>query len=144
MYRSWKLPTYTIGRLFLDCEFFCNTLEDAVRDLRDLNADDDFADAGEGKVYGETAIPAGTYMITLEHSPKFQRRLPTIHDVKGFSYIRIHAGNSAADTDGCILVGENKIRGRLINSRAWENLLTQKIDEAIKRGEDVKITIYNT
>src|SRR5512133_1213857 len=105
VHRSWRLPTYTIGRLLIDQSVFCDTLEDAVRDLVDKNHDGDYNDEGEGKIYGGTAIPAGTYKITLEHSPHFGRKLPYLHDVPGFSGILIHAGNSAADTKGCILVG---------------------------------------
>lgn len=139
VYRSWKLPTYTIGRLLIEAEYQCNTLEDPVRQLLDDDGDGQL----EGKVWGATAIPEGKYRITMSFSPKFKRRLPLLNRVPGFTGVRIHAGNSAADTAGCILVGENKIRGRLINSRCWENVIVEKIEAAITAGEKVYITIYN-
>jgi len=143
LYRRWQLPLYTIGRLFIAFSFFCNTLEDTVRKLKDLNNDGDFDDPEEGKIYGDTAIPEGNYRITLEYSPTFKRVLPYLHDVPGFSGVMIHSGNSQADTKGCILVGENKIKGRVINSRAWELALTEKIREAINKEEEVTISISN-
>ena len=143
LYRKWQLPLYTIGRLLIDFSFFCNTLEDTVRKLKDLNNDGDFDDPEEGKIYGDTAIPEGNYRITLEYSPTFKRVLPYLHDVPGFSGVMIHSGNSQADTKGCILVGENKLKGRVINSRAWELALTEKIREAINKEEEVTISISN-
>jgi len=143
LYRRWQLPLYTIGRLLIDFSFFCNTLEDPVRELKDLNNDGDFNDPEEGKIYGDTAIPEGNYRITLEYSPTFKRVLPYLHDVPGFSGVMIHSGNSQADTKGCILVGENKLKGRVINSRAWELALTEKIREAINKEEEVTISISN-
>jgi len=143
LYRRWQLPLYTIGRLFIAFSFFCNTLEDTVRKLKDLNNDGDFDDPEEGKIYGDTAIPEGNYRITLEYSPTFKRVLPYLHDVPGFSGVMIHSGNSQADTKGCILVGENKLKGRVINSRAWELALTEKIREAINKEEEVTISISN-
>ena len=143
LYRKWQLPLYTIGRLLIDFSFFCNTLEDPVRELKDLNNDGDFNDPEEGKIYGDTAIPEGNYRITLENSPTFKRVLPYLHDVPGFSGVMIHSGNSQADTKGCILVGENKLKGRVINSRAWELALTKKIKEAIDKEEEITISISN-
>lgn len=102
--RIFKGKNYTIGRLFLDGKYFCDTLEDTVRD--------------DGlKVYGKTAIPAGTYKLELTESPRFRCLMPLICDVPNFSGVRIHAGNTAEDTDGCVLVGFNKIKGKVINSR---------------------------
>ena len=102
--RIYKGPEYTIGRLYIDGKYFCDTLEDTVRP--------------DGmKVYGKTAIPAGTYKVELTPSLKFQRLMPLICDVPNFSGVRIHAGNTAEDTDGCVLVGFNKIKGKVINSR---------------------------
>ena len=144
LYRQWQLPTYTIGRLYVNTEFLCNTLEPPVRELTDLNGDGDFSDTGEGKVYGDTAIPDGTYLLTLTPSPKFKRMLPLLLRVPGFDGVRIHAGNSVADTDGCILPGENKMKGRVLNSRFWEYKITNLIKKAQDNGEEVKITIYNT
>jgi hypothetical protein len=81
----------TIGKLYIDGEFFCYSLEDKVR---------------EKKVYGVSAIPIGTYKIVITWSPRFKRQLPLLVDVPGFDGIRIHPGNTHKDTEGCILVGE--------------------------------------
>ena len=102
--RIYKGPEYTIGKLYIDDKYFCDTLEDTVR-------------TDGMKVYGKTAIPAGTYKIELTESPRFRCLMPLICNVPNFSGIRIHAGNSAEDTDGCVLVGLNKIKGKVINSR---------------------------
>lgn len=125
--RKYLKETYTVGKLYYYNEnskewvYFCDTLEDKVRDL---NKDGDLNDSGEGKVYGKTAIPYGTYRVDITLSPKFQRYLPLLIDVEHFKYIRIHAGNSIKDTDGCILVGENKVKGGLVNSlRTLDNLM---------------------
>jgi hypothetical protein len=143
LFRPWKQSTYTIGKLFIEQTFICNTLEPPVRELKDLNDDGDFDDPNEGKIYGSTAIPQGKYRIILTWSSKFKRILPLLVDVKGFEGIRIHPGNSVADTAACILPGENKERGRVINSTYWTNFIMGKISEAINRSENVFITIYN-
>ena len=120
--RVFRAEEYTIGRLSIDGAYFCDTLEDRVRDL-----------SHEAKVSGQTAVPAGVYTVTLTQSPRFGRVLPELHNVPHFTAIRIHAGNSAADTMGCILVGENSVKGRLVNSRLWESRLVERLegDEAI-------------
>lgn len=122
--RIFLADTYTIGKLSINGIFFSDTLEDKTRDL---NKDGDLDDLGEGKVYGETSIPYGRYKVILSYSPKFKRILPEILNVKGFTAIRIHAGNTPKDTLGCILVGENKVKGGLINSRLTESALIQKL-----------------
>lgn len=124
---------YTIGKLFIDKAPFCDTLEDVVRDLSDYNHDGDFSDSGEGKIYGQTAIPAGRYQVIVSYSPKFGKRLPELLKVPGFQNIRIHNGADAKHTDGCILVGENKMRGKLINGPYYQTRLVQMIDEAEER-----------
>ena len=117
--RTFLGEEYTIGHLYYydkekkDYIYFCDTLEDKVRDL---NKDGKF-DNGEVKIYGRTAIPYGTYQIILTWSPKFQRKLPLLLNVNSFEYIRIHAGNDKDDTEGCILLGFNKIKGKVINSK---------------------------
>ena len=101
-----KRDTYTskttIGKLYLNDVFICDTLEDVCRDM---NKDGDLDDSGESKIYGETAIPSGIYKITLAMSPRFKKLLPLLHDIKNYSSVLIHHGNWAKDTHGCILVG---------------------------------------
>jgi hypothetical protein len=131
-------PKYTVGRLAVDGMYFCDTLEDVVRDL---NQDGDLDDPGEGKIPGYTAIPFGRYRVILKRSPKFKRELPRILDVHNFTDILIHAGNSAEDTEGCVLVGENKIKGRLVNSRYWEIQLIERLKRFILYDHDIFINI---
>ena len=139
--RRFRNESYTIGRLFIDGVKLCDTLEDPVRDLNDYTHDGDFDDAGEGKIYGQTAIPAGTYPVIVSMSPKFQKRLPEILKVPGFKGIRIHTGANAKHTEGCLLVGENKVKGGLINGGYYLTTLIQMIDEAMDNGEKVTLTI---
>lgn len=117
---------YTIGSLSIDGQYFCDTLEDAVRKV---------------KVYGKTAIPYGRYNIILNVSPRFGRILPRLIDVPHFDGVLIHRGNTAEDTAGCILVGENKIKGKVINSTPYEIGLVKMMQEAIDRGEKITIEI---
>lgn len=114
LYRTLYAETHTIGKLYVNGHFYCDTLEDRVRN-------------GE-KVPNETAIPAGRYRVKLTHSPKFNRLLPLLLDVPNFSAVRIHAGNTAADTAGCVLVGENRENSRLINSRYTEQRLVELLE----------------
>lgn len=130
--RQWKKDSYTIGRMSIDGMPFCNTLEDKVRDLKK-----------ESKVFGRTAIPTGTYRVTMTYSPKFKRVMPLINAVPQFEAIRIHPGNKAEDTEGCILVGKNTIVGGLTNSRVYSDELNKRIQDAIDKKEDVFITINN-
>lgn len=139
--RKWMKQSYTMGRMYIDDNFFCGTLEDVVRDLNDYNHDGDYDDPGEGKIYGETAIPCGRYKVIVNESPKFKKRLPLLLDVPGFEGIRIHSGNSAKDSYGCILVGQNTSTGRLTNGPYFQTLLVQKIDEALNNGEETFIII---
>ena len=139
--RRYRAPGYTIGTMLIDGARFSDTLED--RD-RDLNRDGDLNDPGEGKVYAETAIPYGRYRVTLDVSPKFRRKLPRLHDVPHFEGILIHRGNTAADSAGCILVGENKAVGKVLNSTPYEERIVKIIGDAIARGEKVWITITSS
>ena len=126
--------TYTIGRLYIDGKYFCDTLEPQVRDLNHNG----FFDNGEKKVAGKTAIPYGTYKVTLTLSPRFGRILPLLHDVKEFVGVRIHSGNTADDTQGCILVGFNRAVGKVLDSRKTEQRL---VNLMIDKHEDIDITI---
>ena len=126
--------TYTIGKLYIDGKYICDTIEDKVRDI---NKNGKF-DGEEKKVYGETAIPYGTYEVKWTYSPRFKKYMPELLNVPSFSGIRIHSGNTAADSLGCIIVGENKAVGKVLNSRATVN----KLYPIIKKGcEEGKVTI---
>ena len=125
---------YTIGRLFLNQVHICDTLEDKVRDLKDINHDGDFDDEAEGKIYGKTAIPCGRYKIIVNESRKLKRRLPLLLAVPGFEGIRIHGGRNETHTEGCILVGENLIKGQLVNYGYWENKIVQMLDESKEKN----------
>lgn len=124
--------TYTIGKLFIDDEYFCDTLEDKVRDL---------GKNGEGKVYGETAIPYGEYEIKVTYSPKFKRMLPLLLNVPYFIGIRIHRGNTAKDSDGCILVGKNTQVGKVLNSTPYEKEIVEILTQAQNAGKTITINI---
>ena len=128
--RTAKQADYTIGRLMANGQYLCDTMEPTWRDLRN-----------EGKVYGRTAIPEGTYRVFITKSIKFRKWLPQLWQVPGFEGIRIHAGNYPRDTQGCILVGWNKQRGMLIGSRAALMLVINEITAALARNEAVWIKI---
>ena len=130
--------TYTIGKLSIDGAYFCDTLEDKNRDL---NHDGDLNDPSEGKVMHETAIPFGTYNVVVNVSPRFGRELPRLENVPHFDGILIHRGNTDADSSGCILVGENKVKGKVINSTSYEVELVKRCKEALARGEKITITV---
>lgn len=136
--RTFFADAYTIGKLFIDGVYYCDTIEDKNRDL---NRDGDLNDKGEAKVYAQTAIPFGTYVVTVTRSPKFGRDLPRLLTVPHFDGILIHRGNTAEDSAGCIIVGENKIKGKVINSAQYELGLTSALKEAIRKGESISITI---
>lgn len=127
--RVAKKDTYTIGKLYVDSVYFCDTLEDKDRGLKQS---DDLAYITKHKVYSETAIPTGTYNVSLNYSPKFKKILPLIENVKGFSGIRIHSGNTAQDSLGCILVGKNTVVGKVTNSRDTFNALFEKLQNQKK------------
>lgn len=127
-------PAYTIGKLYIDDAYFCDTLEDTVRDT---NKSGKF-DNGEQKIKGKTAIPYGTYEIKWTYSPRFKKYTPQLMNVPSFEGIRVHAGNTSADTEGCLILGENKQVGKVLNSRATINKFYPIIKEACSNG---KVTI---
>lgn len=124
--RKYIKKDYTIGKLFIDDKYFCDTLEDTVRDI---NKNGTF-DCGEFKIKGHTAIPYGEYEVKVTYSPKFKRELPILLDVPHFEGIRIHRGNSKEDSSGCVLVGENKQRGKVVNSTKYELELSKIIKQS--------------
>jgi hypothetical protein len=121
-------PQSTIGCLYIDGAFECYTLEDVVR-------------ADGIKVFGETAIPKGTYAVDITPSPRFKRELPLLTNVQGFVGIRIHPGNTASDTEGCILVGQGKGANVITSSVKAFNALFPKLQAAKARGESILIDV---
>lgn len=138
--RIFKGENYTIGKLYINEGFFCNTLEDKVRNL-----------TKEVKVFGKTAIPAGKYEIDMNSvSNKFKNRswakkyngiVPRLKNVPYFSGVLIHPGNKAEDTDGCLLVGENLQVGKVLNSQKYWFMLMNKLIKARDCGEKITIEI---
>lgn len=121
----------TLGMLYADGVKECETLEDELRGTQ------------EAKVYGATAIPPGRYRVVLTRSPRFQKVLPELLNVPGFTGVRIHAGNSAKDTEGCILVGEERGGLGLLRSKPALIELMALLSTVIEGGEQVWITITN-
>ena len=147
--RRYKCNGYTIGHLYVDGRFFCDTLEDADRGLADTMTE---AEIKSKKLKSITAIPTGVYYVTVgTKSAKFGDKpfyrqtcggkLPRLLGVKGFDGILIHCGNTAKDTDGCILVGENKVKGQLINSRETFSRLYAVLKAAYDSHTTITITI---
>lgn len=136
-------PESTIGKLYIDDGYYCRTLEDKVRG------------ENEPKIYGKTAIPAGTYRITLRTAgttheayknrfPEFHKGSLWIRDIPGYEYVLIHCGNTPADTSGCVLVGlvyDTSVPDKIVNSELAYRRIYPIIADAIERGEDVTIEI---
>lgn len=137
--RRWKKPDYTISEVWIDGERQpYNALEDTDRGLyQGMSA----ADVAARKVYGKTAIPRGTYNCIYTWSTRFRKMLPLLENVTGFTGIRIHSGNTAADTLGCCIIGKNDVVGRVTNSRHWTQVLIDKLKTAWDIGESVTIKI---
>lgn len=133
--RIAKRKTYTIGRLSINDEYFCDTLEPTWRDYAH----------GAYKVKGKSAIPEGRYAIVITWSPRMKKWLPLLvgdHDFnKKWQGVRIHAGNTAKDTEGCILVGQNRQVGQVLDSRLWLHRLLQRITDAKEQNEAVWLTV---
>lgn len=147
--RKYPKATYTIGNLYVGRDLFCNTLEDCDRGLLKTMA---LSEIRGRKIYGETAIPRGEYEVDMETvSPKYSQiewyrklcggKMPRLKEVPGFEGVLIHPGNTAIDTLGCILVGENKKKGMILNSRACFAKLYARMLAAHKRGEKITIKI---
>lgn len=119
-------PTYTIGKLYIDGCYYCDVLEDVDRGL-----DDDMKESEilKKKIKGQTAIPTGIYPVKITYSPKYKKLMPLIENVKGYSGIRIHSGNTHKDTEGCLLVGKNKEVGKVLESRKTFNALYKILTE---------------
>lgn len=117
-------PTYCIGKLYIDGQYLCDTIEDTDRGLDDRMSEEDILKL---KVKGETAIPSGIYPVTITYSPKYKKQMPLINNVKGYSGVRIHSGNTSKDTEGCVLVGLNKEVGKVLDSRKIYNVLFREL-----------------
>lgn len=135
--RIAKKAKYTIGKLYINDKYFCDTLEDTDRGLTQSMTEQQIVSK---KVYGETAIPTGTYRIIISYSNKFKKQMPLLLNVPGFAGIRIHSGNTEKDSLGCILVGKNKAVGKVLESRDTYSKLFSILQETNKK-ETIKITI---
>ena len=109
---------YTMGLLFIDNVYFCDTIEDKYRGQ----------DLSKTKVAGETCIPYGTYVVKITYSNKYRKSMPQILDVPYFTGIRIHSGSSAKDSSGCVIVGIKSKNGEVLESRKTYNALIKKIE----------------
>jgi len=147
--RKWPKPAYTIGRLYVEGELFCNSEEDPDRGLWIYDSPETIM---AKKIPGETAIPKGRYLVDMDIiSPKYSKiawykrvtkgYMPRLRNVPGFSAILIHPGSSAEDTRGCILVGKNTVKGGLTQSRDTFEKLYKLMKAAHDKGEHIFITI---
>lgn len=148
--RIYTCSTYTIGHLYVDGEYVCDTVEDTDRGLHQGMSDDEIRKI---KVYRQTAIPTGTYRVTMNvQSPKFAQMkyyydfckgyMPRLLNVPGFDGILIHKGVSANSSAGCIIVGYNTIKGRVTDSqKAWEKLMKKYLTPAKMLEKEITITI---
>lgn len=147
--RKWKKETYTIGNLYVNGEFFCNTLEDKDRGLKQT---DPRSLVTTIKVYGETAIPTGRYHVRMDmvsHSFRFRSwatpyggKLPRLENVTGFDGVLIHVGNQPSESLGCILVGDNTKKGLVLQSaKRFHELMQNILVPAYQRGDEIYITI---
>ena len=136
--RKWKKTEYTIGQLFAGGRLICNVIEDADRGLNQFMSE---AELRRRKIIGETAIPVGTYKLGVSVSPKFGRKLVEVLNVPGYSGIRIHKGNTAKDSAGCLIPGNNTEKGKVTNSTKYEELITSMVESAINNDEEAYLTI---
>lgn len=149
--RRYRKEDYTISRMLINGQFFCNTLEPPVRDLNENG----IFDCGETKTEGKSAIPFGRYKVTLDvKSPKYSNftkypwaqlydgYLPRLIDVPHFEGVLIHVGNTVKDTAGCLLCGKNTEKGKVTNSTlTFCSLMNEYLLPAKRRGEQIHITI---
>jgi len=132
--RITKLPKCTIGELYVDGKFECYTVEDTVREVVG-------APVAFWKIPHVTAIPAGTYDVIIDMSTRFKKLMPLLLNVPGFAGVRIHSGNTAEDTEGCVIVGKIKQVAGVGASKVAVAALQPKIQAALDRKEKVTLTI---
>jgi len=118
--------TYTIGKMYIDGVYHCFTLEDKIR---------------EAKVQNATAIPYGTYTVVIDHSTRFNRDMPHILNVPGFEGVRIHTGNTSADTEGCILVGTTWAGKDFVGN---SKIAFDPLFEKMKKADQITLEIYHS
>lgn len=148
--RRFKGSNYTIGSFYVNNKYFCDTIEDVDRKLKQSM---NIIEIQRKKVKGETAIPSGVYTVNMNTiSPKYSKiqfykdkanggRVPRLINVKGFDGVLIHSGNTEKDTEGCLIVGENKVKGQVINSKKVFEKLYKLLYDAYKKGEPITIEI---
>lgn len=163
--RIAKRSGYTIGRIYIRTEstekaentedtssvasvpsensvYLCDTLEPPVLEMKTtVGMEAVMRSPEKARALKPFAIPEGRYAVVITYSPKMKQWLPLLLGVPMFSGIRIHAGNTAKDTAGCILVGENLKKGMVLNSRLWVKRVKEKIVEAKNRGEGVWLRV---
>jgi len=130
-------PTTTIGELYINDVFFCHVLEDVDRDLVSTMP---LEEISKVKIFGETAIPYGSYQVVITYSEKFKRYLPLLLNVPGFLGIRLHSGNFVSQTEGCPLIGVKHLDGYIANSRITFDKLFEQL-KAIEKKEKIILTI---
>ena len=137
--RKYFGDNYTTGDLYVDGKFFCNTIEDKVRQLPKTCPDTPkgISCKCKEKIYAETAIPVGTYKITMKLSSRFGVVLPYLHDVPHFIGVLIHSGNTEKDSSGCIIAGDNTSVGKVANSRAT----CDKLNRLLANEKEITIEI---
>lgn len=146
--RRYKKETYTISNLYVDDVWFCNVIEDRDRGLR---SDHSLEYIRRVKVPAETAIPTGRYRVTLSvQSPKFSKKakyawckgyLPRVLGVPGFDGILMHAGATAADSAGCLIIGMNTEKGKVTSSMVTLKKLYEKMQAAVQAKETIWLTV---
>lgn len=125
-------PEFSLGHLYVAMQFYGYTCEDADRALEDHP---------EAKIHGQSAIPRGRYRLATSLSQRFGRELPILENVPGFSGVRIHGGNTAADTEGCILLGRVRTRNGVANCADRVVSLTKVINDTEANGDEVWLTV---
>lgn len=148
LFRKYPKETYTIGAFNVNGVRFHESMEDKDRGL---TSDMSLSEILSKKVYGQTAIPKGTYKVILSVSEKFKKKpwaakygglVPEIVGVKGFSGVRIHPLNTAEESLGCIGIGENKVKGKIINSvKCYDEFMSKYMLPAWTRKEEITIEI---
>lgn len=135
--RTTRTSKSTIGELLINNEFFCYVLEDFDRGLDSKMS---LSEITQKKVYAETAIPKGTYKVVITFSPRFKQYMPLLLNVKGFQGIRIHSGNTADHSEGCLIVGMTKSTDFVGQSKIAYSKLMAKLKK-VEKTEEIIITI---